>query len=340
MRMKVFQADSMPEAIRLVRSELGENAIIVSSQRGEGGSGIRVTAAVEGNEPEPPPPLVDQPLDAIEEIANALDRHGTPAALAERLLHAAAPLAEKLLRAASILSVDAPVMTMAAALDTVFGFDPMLDLAPQHPIVLIGPPGSGKTVTVAKLAARAVLANRPVNVITTDTMRAGGIGQLQAFTRILDIDLQTALDAESLQDALTAAAMSRGDALTLIDTAGANPFDATEMDEVTRLVETVGGDTILVIPAGYDCDEASEIARAFGAAGATRMLVTRLDAARRLGSVLAAADVASLKFSGLSITPHIADGLSPVNPVSLARLLIPEFKPATSVFALYETAHS
>ena len=70
MRMKVFQADSMPEAIRLVRSELGENAIIVSSQRGEGGHGIRVTAAVEGNEPEPPPPLVDQPLDAIEEIAN------------------------------------------------------------------------------------------------------------------------------------------------------------------------------------------------------------------------------------------------------------------------------
>jgi flagellar biosynthesis protein FlhF len=337
MRMKVFHAESMPEAIRLVRGELGENAIIVSSQRGEGGNGIRVTAAVEGDEPTTPPP-VDQPQDAIEAISDALHRHGCPAALSERLLHAAAPLAEKLLRAASALSVDAPVMTMAAALDALFEFDPLPERGPQRPVMLIGPPGSGKTVTVAKLAARAVLTNRAVNVITTDTMRAGGIGQLQAFTRILDIDLQTALDPDSLGDALTACNVVNSDALTLIDTAGANPFDSHEMEELIKLVKQAGGDTMLVLPAGYDCEEAADIALAFGAAGATRLLVTRLDAARRLGSVLVAADTAKLKFSDLSVTPHVADGLNPVNPVSLARLLIPEFQPATSVVALYETA--
>lgn len=338
MRMKVFQAESMPDAIRLVRAELGDNAIIISSQRSESGHGIRVTAAVDESEPELPLPPVDTPLDAIEAIEHALDRHGTPGDLTERLLRAAAPLAEKLLRAASALSVDAPVMTMAAALDTVFGFDPLPQRGPQKPLMLIGPPGSGKTVTVAKLAAAAVLTNRAVNVITTDTMRAGGIGQLQAFTKILDLDLQTALDADSLSDALTAGRLSSPDALTLIDTAGANPFDANEMDELCRLVGTARCDTVLVLPAGYDCEEAAEIARVFAATGATRLLVTRLDAARRLGSVLVAADVARLKFCYLSVTPHVADGLSPVNPVSLARLLIPEFQPATSVIALYETA--
>ncbi len=89
--MKCFNAESMPEAIRLVRDELGDNAIIISSQRGEAGRGIRVTAAIEGYDPDPEPPTIDEPLDAVESIAAALDRHGTPGELAERLLRACAP---------------------------------------------------------------------------------------------------------------------------------------------------------------------------------------------------------------------------------------------------------
>jgi flagellar biosynthesis protein FlhF len=338
MRMKCFTAESMPEAIRQVRDELGDNAIIISSQRD--GNGIRVTAAIEGTEPEPELPAIDAPLDAIEAISDALDRHGTPGELAERLLRAATPLAERLLRAASALSVDAPIMTMAAALDSVFMFEPLPERETARPLALIGPPGSGKTVTVAKLAARAVLANRPVNVITTDTMRAGGVDQLAAFTRILDLDLQTALDAETLTDALHAARHGNNDTLTLIDTGGANPFDGQEMEELDLLLRATDADIVLVMPAGYDCEEAAEIGRAFCRIGARRLLVTRLDAARRLGSVLVAADSAKLKFCDLSITPHVAEGLSPINPVSLARLLLPEIPPETSVVARFEAARS
>lgn len=341
MRMKLFCADTMPQAIKMVRAELGENAIIISSQKGDNGRGVRVTAAVDGyEEPDDFLPAVDQPLDAIEAIADALDRHGTPGILAERLLKAAAPLAEKLLRAASALAVDAPIMTMAAALDSLYGFAPLPERDIFRPVALVGPPGSGKTVTVAKLAARAVLANRPVKVITTDTMRAGGVDQLAAFTRILDLDLQTALDAESLGDALTAARLAGDDALILIDTGGSNPFDAAEMDDLADILSIDDLDITLVMPAGYDCEEAAEAAKVFASIGAQRLLITRLDAARRLGSVLVAADVAHLKFCDLSMTPHVADGLRPLNPVSLARLLLPEIPPATSVVARLETAKS
>src|SRR5271170_2595817 len=340
MRMKCFNAESMPEAIRLVRDELGDDAIIISSQRGENGRGIRVTAAIEGFDPAREPPAFDEPLDAIEAIANALARHGTPGELAERLLRAATPLAERLLRAASALSVDAPIMTMAAALDSVFEFEPLPEREVGRPLALVGPPGSGKTVTVAKLAARAVLANRPVNVITTDTMRAGGVDQLAAFTRILDLDLQTALDGETLADALHAARHAHGEALTLIDTGGANPFDANEVRELDQLLRAVDADIVLVMPAGYDGEEAAEIARVFSRMGAQRLLVTRLDAARRLGSVLVAADTARLKFCDLSVTPHVAEGLTAINPVSLARLLLPEIPPETSVVARFEVARS
>jgi flagellar biosynthesis GTPase FlhF len=107
--MKTFHADTMPEAIEMVRVTLGDAAIIIGSQRGDGGRGVRVTAAIdESEEDHAPPPPVDQPLDALEAIADALDRHGVPAALMERLLVAATPLAERLVRAATAMAVDAP----------------------------------------------------------------------------------------------------------------------------------------------------------------------------------------------------------------------------------------
>jgi len=54
------------------------------------------------------------------------------------------------------------------------------------------------------------------------------------------------------------------------------------------------------------------------------MIMPRLDAARRLGSILAAADSAKLSLAQFSMTPYIARGLSTMNPMSLARLLLDE----------------
>jgi flagellar biosynthesis protein FlhF len=47
MRLKSYNAPTMAEAMRLVREELGDNAIIVSTQRSSDGQGVRITAALE-----------------------------------------------------------------------------------------------------------------------------------------------------------------------------------------------------------------------------------------------------------------------------------------------------
>ena len=326
----------MPEAMRMVREELGDNAIIVANQRSDDGGGVKVTAAIDDSENVSPlrSEHDSEPPDILDVLADALDRHGVPGALTERLLQAAAPLAEKLLRAASALDVDPPVMTMAAALDRVFHFNPLPDRGVHPPLMLVGPPGSGKTVSVAKLAVASVLANRPVNVISTDTIRAGGVSQLAAFTRILDIDLDTALDPMGLTEYLQEIYARGEEALTLIDTAGVNPYNAAERDELSEYVKAARCDIVLVLAAGCDSEEAAEMARLFAEIGATRLLVTRMDAAQRLGSILVAADIGQLQFCSSSITARVADGLAVMNPVSLARLLIPEFIPATSVIEL------
>ena len=72
--------------------------------------------------------------------------------------------------------------------------------------------------------------------------------------------------------------------------------------------------------AGGDANEAAEISEVFSDIGARRLIVTRVDTTRRLGSLLAAVNAGGLAISEISITPFIAEGLKPVNPVALSRL--------------------
>jgi flagellar biosynthesis protein FlhF len=318
----------MPEAMEMVRAHLGDDAVIVASQRGENGQGVRVTAAVDPeDEPHLAPPVpVDLPLDALETISLAMDRHGVSPTMTERLLHAAMPYAERLVRAATALAVDAPVFTLAAAFDSLLAFEAPPGGKVGRPLVLIGPPGAGKTVTAAKIATAAVMRGASqVAVVSADGARAGGTEQLRAFTDILGVDLLIAGDRSELRDAL--AATTAPDRLVLVDTGGVNPFDGEDLADLARLLAGLPVDPILVVAAGGDGPDTGLVARAFAAIGARRLLPTRVDAARRLGSLIDAADEAGLAFCGLGATSRIADGLSPVNAVTLARLMLSDASP-------------
>lgn len=243
----------------------------------------------------------------VEEIAMVLDHHGVPAALKKDLLSVAAGI-----------DAETPELALGGALDAKFRME-MIGLDQTRPIVLVGAPGVGKTVTTAKLAARTVLAGRPVSVLTTDTLRAGAVEQLASFMDILGVELIAADTPEVLGREL-----KFGPAATAayVDTPATNPFSKSEVADLERFLDLAGAEPVLVVAAGGDAIDLAETARIFAKLGAKRMIATRLDAARRLGSLLAAADAGKLAFAQVSITPYVAQGLTALNPLSLARLLV------------------
>jgi flagellar biosynthesis protein FlhF len=85
---------------------------------------------------------------------------------------------------------------------------------------------------------------------------------------------------------------------------------------------------VLVLPAGLDPAEAADLAVAYAEAGASLLIVTRLDLARRLGSVVAAAGAARLVLTEAGIGPGAADGLVQLTPALLAGRLMQAGKPA------------
>lgn len=314
MRLKSFTAPTMAEAMEMVRAELGEEAIIVSTQRAAGTKGVRITAALE---PEDADFAITEMLEGgtdstiAETVRAALDAHGTPQRLAERLVNAA--------RTSEIGDC---TLACAAAFEAGFTFAHLPEHSAPRPFILVGPPGSGKSIAVAKLAARSILRQRHVGVITCDNIRAGAVEQLAAFTRILEIDLVRAKGPDSLRKAVEAAAGMFD--LVLIDSPGLNPFRQSDLDYLQALIEAADVEPILVLAAGGDSNEAAEMAEAFGGIGATRLFASRLDTTRRLGAVLAAADAGQLALCDVSASPHVASGISPISAISLARLIIPQ----------------
>jgi len=245
-------------------------------------------------------------------LSRALEFHGIP-----KLLKA------DLLRTARGVESEDAASALAHALDMRLSFDPIAAL-PRRPVMLIGQPGVGKTVTAAKLAARAVLLGRGVDIITTDTLRAGAREQMQSFTSILKEKLISINDAEELEAYLADLKDKKSKRPCIIDTPGTNPYSRTELKDLRKFVKALDVEPVLVAAAGMDAAELCDIAHIFATLGVHRMIMTRLDAARRLGSILAAADSAKLSLAQFSMTPYVARGLSTMNPMSLARLLLDE----------------
>jgi flagellar biosynthesis protein FlhF len=291
MRVKLFQTATMAEAIAQIRAELGADAIILEQHRTR--HGVEVTAALEPDEP-----LLIQPLTSAAPFAppGPLDFHNIPQELLGSL--ARGPLEQNLAEALSFTTLPA---------------------GRERPLLLSGPPGAGKTLTTAKLATRMVLSGIPPLVITTDGQRAGAVEQLASFTRVLGVTLAVAPTQAMLAKALTHRNPGQP---VLIDTAGCDPFNPEQARHLHQLVIQAGADMTLVMPAGLDPAEAGDLARAFAALGARFLLPTRLDAARRLGSVLMAAKAGPLALTEAGIGPEVADGLQAITPEALAARLL------------------
>ena len=115
---------------------------------------------------------------------------------------------------------------------------------------ILGPTGSGKTTSIAKLAAAQVLRHGPhaVALLTTDTYRIAGVEQLGIYARILGVPLEVVRGPEDLLHALEK--HSRRPWI-FIDTIGMSPRDP-RLGEQLRWLAALGPEArrFLLIPAG------------------------------------------------------------------------------------------
>lgn len=149
---------------------------------------------------------------------------------------------------------------------------------------LVGPTGHGKTTTLAKLAAQAVMRHGPGNValVSIDTYRIGAQQQLGAYADMMGVDSVMASDASELPRILSSIADK---SCVLIDTAGF-AHDDVRLHKQMEILTAVGASCVLTLAASTQGALASRIVQRYGAMPLAGVALTKLDEGGQWAPVL------------------------------------------------------
>jgi flagellar biosynthesis protein FlhF len=151
---------------------------------------------------------------------------------------------------------------------------------------VVGPTGVGKTTTVAKLAARAVLryGAQKVALVTTDTYRIGAQDQLRIYGRILGTPVFAVRDENDLE--MTLSDLGRRH-LVFIDTVGMSQRDKRVAEQIAFLCgEERGVKRLLLLGAPAQGVTLEEVARSYSGQGLVGCILTKIDEALSYGPAL------------------------------------------------------
>jgi flagellar biosynthesis protein FlhF len=177
-------------------------------------------------------------------------------------------------------------------------------------LLLVGPPGGGKTTTLSKFAARYVLEQDAANLllISTDDERIGSHEQLRSLGRLLGVRVETVVGLS----ALAARIEALPGRMILIDTPGAVSRDlaaAAQYRALRTRCKTL--QTLLVLPSSAQGGVIDDAVDNFGIGVSNCCALTRIDEAVSLGGVLSALARSLLPAAYCCDGPRIPEDLKP-----------------------------
>lgn len=189
-------------------------------------------------------------------------------------------------------------------------------------IALVGPTGVGKTTTIAKLAAIGKLVNRlDVGLISADTYRIGAIEQLRTFASIADIPMEVVYKPSEVNAAIR---KFRNKDIIFVDTVGRSQRMKRELSELKRFVQAVEPDEIhLVISSSTNERTMADVVDRFAVLKPNRIIISKLDEASALGSMLNVVLHAHLPVSFVTTGQAVPDDIQVADSDRLARMIYP-----------------
>jgi flagellar biosynthesis protein FlhF len=192
---------------------------------------------------------------------------------------------------------------------------------PFAPVELfVGPPGAGKTTTIAKIAARErAQRGRRLSLLAADGFRVGAVEQLRLYADLIGSPFAVARTPAEIERSLAATASP-----ILVDTAGRSIGDARALEVAERLSSLPGVRTHVVLPAGSSVRQAARLLDAYGAR-ARRVVLTRLDEGDSVAPLLKLIAERDLTLSYLGTGQRVPDDLERASGAALAgHILGPE----------------
>jgi flagellar biosynthesis protein FlhF len=151
-------------------------------------------------------------------------------------------------------------------------------------IACVGPTGVGKTTTLAKLAARAVLQlERSVRVVSLDTFRVGAVEQWRRYAELIGFSFDVANNPGTFHRV----AHNHTEDILLVDTAGrALGEQHSTLAGCVAGLRDMSHEVLLVLPAWLRARDAERVVSTYQAPKITGVVITKLDETDQVGGVM------------------------------------------------------
>jgi flagellar biosynthesis protein FlhF len=342
MQIKRFEAKDMRTALRLIKKELGPDAVILSARSLKKENkiigrvkavGVEVTAAVDGYHlsAEIKPALAAGALNSYRR--NATSRHGTPSKdnfqrpfssriktlygrkrsnqpvnttgsenddfLADVFQHLLSQevkrdIGNEIIDALKAVYSDTRIDTTGQIISDISNIlkqkrngakAPLGKASGCKVLAVVGPTGVGKTTTVAKLAARYVIErHKNVALISLDSDRVGGTGDLKVYAKAIGIPVKAAATPAAFKEAVHE---FRKFDIVLVDTRGFNPKKQDQIDDLKACMNCI--DAIQIHLALSATSKESDLLNAFrclDTIGVEHLIFTKLDESCTYGNLI------------------------------------------------------
>ena len=338
MRIKTITAENMPEALRIIRDQLGPEALILGTRKVKNSNGqptLEITAAVTdepdtpiptppalaavlaGIKPAAPPAVTPQPAQPAphqqaDQLIQTLGAHSIPADLSERLLTALPAL-----RQAGFTEAEGLDMLLTKLLP----LKPLAELLPKGRVhVFVGPTGAGKTTLISKLAVQARQTGTSIGLMSLDDQKIAGFEPWAIAAEAMGEQAYLVSHPEDL----TAAAQSLGPRQwVFIDTPGLSPYDRRGMLSLRKRLQALGLPVTahLVVPANLHGSSMALLPLAFQPFRPQSIIFTRLDETAHFGPLVATLAGHGIAGGLATDTPSISQPALPLTGRWLAEAL-------------------
>lgn len=181
-------------------------------------------------------------------------------------------------------------------------------------IALMGPTGTGKTTTIAKLAAQAAhkFGVDQVAIITLDNYRIGAYEQIATYGKIIGCSVKQAQNSNELSDLLH---QFRNKRLVLVDTAGFSQKDARLIKQLETVKQNTCGiiRNYLVMQANCQYRVMQQTVNEYRQISLQGCILTKLDECYSLGEVISVAIENKLQICYLADGQRVPEDLQPAS---------------------------
>ncbi|MCL0051983.1 flagellar biosynthesis protein FlhF [Peptococcaceae bacterium] len=189
-------------------------------------------------------------------------------------------------------------------------------------LVFIGPPGVGKTTTLAKLATRfKLLESKNVALVTVYTYRYGAADQLKIYGSTIGVPVDVVMTPAELRQSVERHADKD---YILIDTVGRSSKNTGQVLELKGFLESIAGNKqiYLVMSATTKDRDLLRIVKDFQIANYTGYIFTKLDETETLGSMLNIVLRTGVPLRYYTDGQVIPDDIIEIKPRNLAEMIL------------------